>query len=136
MGKTLTHYITHIKSLYIIGLILTLISCNTNKIKNEVIIEHENYAELNKEYFVKIFFNNKCKIRRAYFDCLSSNRKLDSSYRIEGCTKQLSVEDDTIKVSFIPTIIGDKKFEDITIVYQDLDKKVYLLDTTFYYKVK
>ncbi|MCS6955292.1 MAG: hypothetical protein NZM44_02935 [Candidatus Calescibacterium sp.] len=141
----LTHYITRRASnITIITILLLFCCCHSNDkekefLKKKLIIRKKEYAKQYEEYQVSIFFNdNRCKILRAYFDCMNSNRTIDlNSHRINGCSKQFMVDKDTIKIAFMPTIKGEnKKFKDISIVCRDEYSKLHILDTTFYYSVR
>ena len=131
------HYIIQTRVIISIAL-LTFYSCTSSETyKPKVIIEKNQDAVLGEKYKIKIYPNSSSiTIKRAYFQCRGDNRTIDTlSYRINNCNKQLSVKNDTVRISFVPNIIGEKKFEDLSLVIVR-DNIIEILDTTFYYNVE
>lgn len=138
MVKTSIRFIIRHSGKLILSLFLFFNSCDYQKEgeKNGLVIERADFAKQNQKYLIKIYFKDKkTKIYRAYFDCEGEKKINNDTRRIEGCNKQLKVSDDTIKIAFVPIEVGEKKFEDITVLFQDFQGELNLLDTTFYYNV-
>lgn len=140
MGQIMIRYITHLKTSFLLAVFFC--SCSQERVKNieepRLVIEKERAAILNEKYLVKIYFNDvKYKIQNAYVDCNNDEkRELDTiSYRFVNCNKLLYINRDTIKIAFTPSILGSKKFDNISIIFQDRENKLSVIDTTFYYDV-
>jgi hypothetical protein len=93
---------------------------------------------VNKATVFKITVTNPdLQIKRAYFDCVTDTETLvdTTDYRIEDCTKQLTVINDTIVIQLTPTLTGRKEFHPITAVTVDKDKIVRIVSGIFDYFV-
>ena len=95
-------------------------------------------------FLAKVFLDDKhYQLIDAYFDCVevrqptvdtafnaSNNRK-----KLDGCTKGLYVENDTIYISFVPSAPGKHTFIEITILTRDTEKIFRTLKYKFHYVV-
>ena len=95
-------------------------------------------------FLAKIFLRGRdYKLIDAYFDCKTvENPTVDTVVntpnkrkRLDGCTKGLFVDNDTLFISFTPSVAGRKKFEEITLLTRDKEKIFRTEKYTFDYYV-
>lgn len=129
MKKIKKHYI-----LLISIFIFSFCSCNKG---NELIIEKDTNVIINSMYYVKIYFrNSSTKIINAYIDCNEPIRTIDTgSFEIKECRKLLMVDNDTVKIRFIPTKTGLDEFNKISLLVRENNSRFQIIDTTFEYFV-
>jgi len=140
MGKLRIHYILHLKQVLLLVIIANFFACTSKETRSSSIltVKKSDTAYLDKEYMITIYpKGKKIQIKRAYFDCFNQNRKLNpETYRIEGCSKQLYVINDTVKIVFKPGETGDKVFDNINLVVKNsTDNTVSIMDTSVQYYV-
>jgi len=110
---------------------------NNNDVSVQIILQ--DIIKKNGETRVKICSDNyKWQIAKAYFDCSdNSDSQIDTTKQtVIGCEKELMIKNDTVRIFFIPTIVGEHKFDDMKLLLFHKDKKEYkIIDTTFHYVV-
>jgi len=123
-------------------ILLSLMGCINDKpsiqyTRNSLIIQKLDTIYNNQQTHVQLYFaRNEFKIKNAYVDCDKSDRIVDpEKLDIISCEKKLMISDDTVEIYFTPTLIGKKEFDNITLLYEDYENNIYLLDTTFSYYV-
>lgn len=97
-------------------------------------------------FLAKIFITDKdYRLIDAYVECTTiENPTVDTAAnpankrkRLDGCTKGLFVHNDTIFISFTPSLPGQKAFEEITLLTKDSNQVFRTQKYTFdYYVVK
>lgn len=107
--------------------------------RHNFIIEFDSNPTLGEEICTYLYFKNEdYKIKTAYIDCsIISLDSIDTKkYEIKGCSKKLYMEGDSIVVCLFPEKTGQFKFHDIKLLYTDLNKNIFIADTTFEFSVK
>ena len=99
---------------------------------------------IGEPFLAKIFLaDSDYKLIDAYFDCKTvENPTVDTVVnttnkrkRLDGCTKSLFVDNDTIFISFTPSVPGQKTFEEITLLTRDNERIFGTQKYTFDYYV-
>lgn len=87
--------------------------------------------KINDEICALIYFENKkTRIDKAYFGCDSNASKIENG-QIIGCGQKLWVDNDTVKICFVPTHIGTYECQGIKLLYIDSNDNYRITDTSF-----
>jgi hypothetical protein len=111
-------------------------SLNKSSCKVKILMDSIIYKDRSTWFFI-IPEEPNYKIMAAFFDCKhGNNAQLDTNKKIKNCTKELVIENDSVKIYLEPAKIGSNKFEDLTLLLKDQESNYSYIDTTFYFKVK
>jgi hypothetical protein len=105
----------------------------------EILVDLPDTVIKGEELFVTMVIKNKkYKLLNAYFDCFpkDSIEIKHNGESIKGCSKDLVVENDSVKIYFEPQIEGRQKFHTVTLLAQGIDNYYYWQNCTFEYYVK
>lgn len=128
-----------------IGFLIFFVSCTEEK-KNPIQIKKSSYPvqimvndlifKDSGTYFMITPLEEKVNIINAYFGCGKENYRFYDTIKrnIVDCSKNLLVENDTVKIYLEPSHLGKRKFEDITLLMKK-GGDIFFLDTSFYYNV-
>lgn len=111
----------------------------------DIIINHPDTIDHEQEFFASLHIaNTKYKLIHASFDCnvtdtstVDTVRVNRSYHRIFGCNKNLTIENDSVKI-YLTTgpEPGKINFDEITLLAIGLDNKYYYQKCTFDFYVK
>jgi hypothetical protein len=101
-----------------------------------LIVSNIKTVNIGEELTVEIYLDNSdWEIIQAYFDCENNLDINEIKKRINGCDKELFLENDTIFIGFRPTVTGRKKFSPITVLAENELRELKILNTSFEYEV-
>jgi len=116
---------------------LVIFSCAGSKEDSvSLIVSNIKTVNIGEELTVEIYLDNSdWEIIQAYFDCENNLDINEIKKRINGCDKELFLENDTIFIGFRPTVTGRKKFSPITVLAENELRELKILNTSFEYEV-
>lgn len=138
MGKLMEN--TLIFSRFLLLLLLGVTSCTLSSHEPRLEVLAPDTVRVDQKVFVRIYsLEPEWKVTKAYFDC-TKLPKPDlvnvQNETIEGCSKALFVEQDTIMIEFTPTKLGKIKFPEIKVLLKNEGDNFSVCEVGFAYFVK
>lgn len=120
-------------------LLLGLTSCTLSSHEPRLEMLAPDTVRVDQKVLVRIYsLEPEWKVTKAYFDC-TKRPKPDlvnvQNETIEGCSKTLFVEQDTILIEFTPTKVGKIKFPEIKVLLRKDANYFNVIETGFEYFV-
>lgn len=116
-------------------LLLGLTSCTLSSHEPRLEVLAPDTVRVDQKVLVRIYsLEPDWKVNKAYFDCTNDLVNVQNE-TIEGCTKALFVEQDTIMIEFTPTKLGQIKFPKIKVLLKRGTNDFSVLETGFEYFV-
>lgn len=120
-------------------LLLGLTSCTLSGHEPRLEVWAPDTVRVDERVSVRIYsVEPEWKVTKAYFDC-TNRPKPDlvnvQNETIEGCSKALFVEQDTILIEFTPTKLGEIRFPEIKVLLKRGTNDFSVLETGFEYVV-
>lgn len=94
---------------------------NEEEIIGSIKLIYPKSIQKDKEFIAKMFsIDSERKIVNAVVDC-DDFSKIDSiTFKIQGCTKELLIKNDTVYLAFIPTSYGEFLFQNIHVLSMEM----------------
>ena len=124
---------------YLLSLFIGLSACTLSSHEPRLEVLAPDTVRVDEKVSVRIYsVEPEWKVTKAYFDC-TKRPKPDlvnvQNETIEGCSKALYVEQDTILIEFSPTKLGKIKFPEIMVLLKKGTYDFGVLQTGFEYVV-
>lgn len=124
---------------YLLSLFIGLSACSPSGHEPRLEVWAPDTVRVDERVSVRIYsVEPEWKVTKAYFDC-TNRPKPDlvnvQNETIEGCSKALFVEQDTILIEFTPTKLGKIRFPEIKVLLKRGTNDFSVLETGFEYVV-
>lgn len=124
---------------FLLSLFIGLSACSLSSHEPRLEVLAPDTVRVDEKVSVRIYsLEPEWKVTKAYFDC-TKRPKPDvvnvKNETIEGCSKALFVEQDTILIEFTPTKVGQIKFPEIKVLLKRGINDFSVLETGFEYVV-
>lgn len=124
---------------YLLSLFIGLSACSPSCHEPRLEVWAPDTVRVDERVSVRIYsVEPEWKVTKAYFDC-TNRPKPDlvnvQNKTIEGCSKALFVEQDTILIEFTPTKLGKIRFPEIKVLLKGGTNDFSVLETGFEYVV-
>lgn len=114
------------KSLLLLMVILCGFSCSKKKVavlsnheelNGPITILYPRTIKKNEEFVAKMFSNDpKRKLVNAVVDCSDFTKINSETFKIQGCSKELLIKNDTVYLAFQPIATGDFIFKNVNLI--------------------
>jgi hypothetical protein len=120
---------------FLLSVLIGLSACSHSSHEPRLEVWAPDTVKANEKVLVQIYsVEPEWKVTKAYFDCTNDLVNVQNE-TIEGCSKALFVEQDTILIEFTPTKLGRIKFPEIKVLLKRGTNDFSVLETGFDYVV-